>query len=55
MGKPKPSLPSDIPVGSPAASQATHVRYLVLAGGCSMALIAYLPRLGFGVFAPEVK
>ena len=31
------------------------MRYLVLAAGCSMALLAYVHRLGFAVFAPEIK
>lgn len=37
------------------STPATRVRYRVLAAGCGLALVAYLPRLGFGVFAPDVK
>jgi sugar phosphate permease len=33
----------------------TRVRYLVLAAGCSLALVAYVHRLGFSIFAPEIK
>src|SRR5262249_10240533 len=32
----------------------TRVRYLVLAGGCSMALLAYVDRFGFAVFADRI-
>src|SRR5215510_5621899 len=38
-----------------AAGRPTCVRYLVLAAGCSMALLAYAHRLGFTVVAPEIK
>src|SRR5438128_642028 len=38
-----------------AEAPATRVRYLVLAAGCSMALLAYVHRLAFSVFAPEIK
>src|SRR5579885_632782 len=33
----------------------TRVRYLVLATGCSLALVVYVHRLGFSIFAPEIK
>jgi ACS family glucarate transporter-like MFS transporter len=51
MGNPMPAAPSELAT----ASRGTRVRYLVLAAGCSMALIAYLHRLGFALFAPDIK
>jgi sugar phosphate permease len=55
MGNLKPSLASGITAEAPAAARATRVRFLVLAAGCSMALLAYVHRLGFAVYAPEIK
>jgi sugar phosphate permease len=41
--------------GALGPAHATRVRYLVLAAGCSMALLTYAHRLGFAVFTPEIK
>jgi len=40
---------------SPSVSQPTRIRYLVVAAGCSLALVAYIHRLGFSLFLPEIK
>ncbi|HZW31409.1 MAG TPA: MFS transporter [Isosphaeraceae bacterium] len=49
------SLAGGIPDGAPPTARATRVRYWVLAAGCSLALLTYAHRLGFAVYAPEIK
>lgn len=39
----------------PAPGRPTRVRYVVLAAGCTMALLAYVHRLAFSLYAPEIK
>jgi ACS family glucarate transporter-like MFS transporter len=55
MGDLKPSLPGGIASEASTAGRPTRVRYLVLAAGCSMALLAYVQRLGYAGYAPEMK
>jgi sugar phosphate permease len=54
MGSFNPPLPTGITGEAPQAVRPTRVRYLVLAAGCTMALLAYVHRLAFAVYAPEI-
>jgi sugar phosphate permease len=54
-GSANPSRPSGIADETLKSARASRVRYLVLAAGCSMALLTYAHRLGFAVFTPEIK
>jgi sugar phosphate permease len=55
MGSFNPPLSTGIIGEAPPAIQPTRVRYLVLAAGCTMALLAYVHRLAFAVYAPEIE
>src|SRR5262245_8976108 len=54
MGNLEP-LSDGMSEAAPKLGRPTHVRYLVLAAGCSMALIAYFDRLGLEFFAKEIQ
>src|ERR1700694_4309250 len=55
MANAEPSVSNGLPGARPPATRVTHVRYLVMAAGCSMALVAYVHRLGFPNYASEIK
>jgi sugar phosphate permease len=50
-----PPPPVAITEQLPPPVRPTRVRYLVLAAGCAMALLSYMLRLAFAVYAPEIK
>jgi sugar phosphate permease len=55
MGTSSPTPPGAFTGEPPKFAPPTHVRYLVLAAGCSMALLAYVHRLAFATYAPEIQ
>ena len=55
MGSVNLPFASGVSDGETPSARPTRVRYLVLAAGCSMALLAYAHRLGFAIYAPEIK
>src|SRR5262249_44356652 len=46
---------TEIRLSDPAPPRQTHIRYLVLASACLLALVAYVQRLTFTALGPELK
>jgi sugar phosphate permease len=55
MGNLDTSLSSGISRELPRVTRPTRVRYVVLAAGCSMALLSYVLRIAFALYANEIR